>query len=144
MNTDDADLFGQRAPQDEIDQTLIALYEASGRTLDDLPYTPEFARLYADVSADESEGEVLRRLQRLRKAGKLPRLGRGAAPAIRLTTDEESTLRELVEAKVQTLGQRDRLPYTADFDSILLAFNERTGRALDHHTLWRLVARIAK
>ncbi|MEM8835001.1 MAG: hypothetical protein AAGD00_04180 [Planctomycetota bacterium] len=145
MNTEDADLFGQRTPHDEHDRNLLALYEAAERTLDDLPYTPEFERLYADISTDESEGDVLRRLQRLRKAGKLPRLGRrGSTPAIHLTPEEESTLRALVEEKVESLGQRDRLPYTADFDAVLLAFNEQTQRTLDHHTLWRLIARIAK
>ena len=64
---------------DAADERLIEVYKYVGRSLDDLPYTEEFEKLYAQVSSgDESQmgrHVVWRRLLRLRKTGRLPRLG---------------------------------------------------------------------
>ena len=125
---------------------LINAYERTGRTLDDLPYTDDFEQLYtatAKATRLDRAGTV-HKLQNLRKAGKLPRLGKAATKPVKLEPEEESALAELVVEAAGTLGQRDRLLYTADFDAVAERFNARTGRSLDHHALWRLVAKLAK
>lgn len=129
------------------DQRLIEQYEKTGRTLDALPYTPEFEAMYQSLAAggDRRERrEIFHRLHNLRKASRLPRLGRTEEPPVRLAPEDETALSELVAAKVGSLGQRDRLPYTPDFDDVLVMFNERTTRQLDPYTLWRLIAKLAK
>lgn len=145
-------LFGTDVPDDH-DDRLIAAYVAAGRTLDDLPYTTEFDSIYDSVGGEgsgRSRHDVLHRLQNLRKANKLPRLGRAATPAVKVTPEEESTLTHLVqsalESKMQSpaLGQRDQLLYDDRFPTIVSTFNARTGRNLTPHDVWRLVAKLAK
>ncbi|MDX2132875.1 MAG: hypothetical protein SFY69_12565 [Planctomycetota bacterium] len=133
----------------EFDRLLVAAYERAGRTLDDLAYTPEFEALYGAVAggsagAAPTRRDVLHRLQNLRKAGKLPRLGRGASEPVKVLDEDEQTLARLVIDAVGTLGQRDRLLYDPRFDAIVQQFNARTGRSLEPHDVWRLVARLAK
>ena len=59
------------------DERLLAAYRESGRTLDDLPYTPEFERVVEGVGLDPASRTdchaVFMRLLRLRKQGRLPR-----------------------------------------------------------------------
>ncbi len=131
----------------ERDDDLIAAYVSAGRTLDDLPYTPEFDRLYrasAGALPGRTEREVFHKLHNLRKAGKLPRLGKPAGSPPRIDQGEESALAELVVGAVGSLGQRDQLPYSEQFASLVAAFNQRTGRSLVPHDVWRLVAKLAK
>jgi len=125
---------------------LVDAYVRTGRTLDDLPYTDEFEQLWsATVKATRLDrAGTIHKLQNLRKAGKLPRLGKSATKPIKLEPDEESTLAAMVVEAAGTLGQRDRLLYSADFDRVVERFNARTGRSLTHHALWRLVAKLAK
>ena len=143
-------LFGnddERRREEEGDQALIRAYEAQGRTLDALPYTEEFDRLYAAAGGDAAWGgprAAFRRLHNLRKAGKLPRLGRAGIRPIRVSSREEEILGELVTAAVGSLGQRDQLPFDARFDQVYGAFRRRSGRDLSRHDFWRLVAKIAK
>jgi len=128
------------------DAALIAAYLAGGRTLDDLPYTDEFESMFASLGGGDAgrRWEVLHRLQGLRKANKLPRLGRSASPSVKVTEREESLLSGLVCEAAGTLGQRDQLLYDPRFDAIAEKFNAQTGRSLTRHDLWRLVAKIAK
>lgn len=138
-------LFGDE--REEQDRLLILAYESAGRTLDDLPYTDEFERLYRSVGGEGGMGsraEVFRRLHTLRKAAKLPRLGRAPSSVVRVTPDEETLLASLIIERVGTLGQRDRLPYDPRIDDLAQVFNERTGRSLTPHDLWRLVLKLAK
>jgi hypothetical protein len=143
-------LFGNDDDQrrdEERDQALILAYEAQGRTLDALPYTDEFDRLYAAAGGDAAwggPGAAFRRLHNLRKAGKLPRLGRAGIRPIRVSSREEEILGELVTAAVGSLGQRDQLPFDTRFDEVHGAFRRRSGRDLSRHDFWRLVAKIAK
>lgn len=131
--------------RDERDAALVAAYERAGRTLDDLPYTDEFEALYAEVSAAGFDRRgAFHRLHTLRKAGRLPRLGRVATRPTRVEPEEEAALLELVVAEAGSVGQRDQLPFTEGFDRVLAAFNARTGRDLRPHDLWRLIARLAK
>lgn len=141
-------LFGADAlgSPESADAALIAAYEAAGRTLDDLPYTAEFERIYeaAGAGQNRTRREVFRRLHNLRKAGKLPRLGRAATAPIRLRPAEERVLVDLVVAEVGTLGQRDRLAYGDGFGRVAAAFASQTGRSLSEHDLWRVICKVAK
>lgn len=132
---------------DERDAALVRAYEAAGRTLDDLPYTPEFDQIYHAAGGDaawESRREAFRRLHTLRKAARLARMGKAAGESIKVTPDEEALLTRLVVARVGTLGQRDQLIFTPEFDALVQAFNAKTSRDLSPHDLWRLLAKIAK
>lgn len=136
-------LFNIPDASDE-DALLIAVYERTARTLDDLPYTQDFAAICAAIDMEADPRAVFHKLHNLRKAGKLPRMGRAPSSPITLDPDEENLVTNLVTARCGTLGQRDQLPYTPAFDDILQAFNAQTGRALDPHAFWRLVAKLAK
>lgn len=147
-----ASLFGEGGPNGKpslaaADASLIKAYESAGRTLDDLPYTPEFDRLFATAERGRpgvSRREVLHRLQNLRKAGRLPKVGKAAGLAIKLQPKEEAWLRSEVQRAAGSLGQRDQLPYDAKFDALVEGLNSRTGRSLTPHDVWRLVAKLAK
>lgn len=143
----DVSLFGTRLPGAAADQKLTEAYEQVGRTLDDLPYTPEFDRIFRAIDAESlglNRHDVLHRLHNLRKAGRLPRTGRLASSPPRIEASEENSLRTLVVEAAGSLGQRDQLPYTAKFDQLVEQFNASTGRSLDPHDIWRLVAKLAK
>lgn len=126
---------------------LIDAYQSAGRTLDDLPYTADFDRILAAARAavpDLTHRTALRRLHNLRKAGKLPRVGKSESSPVRLEEKEEHWLAARVVEIVGSLGQRDQLPYDPRFDQLVEAFNAHTGRSLDPHNVWRLVAKLAK
>ncbi|MCX5658691.1 MAG: hypothetical protein NTW19_03090 [Planctomycetota bacterium] len=130
------------APDDEL---LISVYQKQGRTLDDLPYTEEFERIYQAAGADlMTRPELFRRLHNLRKAAKLPRLGRAVEAPPRIPAEAERTLAKLVEAEIGRLSLRDQLPHTDKFDQIVGAFNAQAGLNLSAHAVWRLVAKMAK
>ncbi len=117
------------------------------RTLDDLPYTAELDAIVNDarkVDKAATPRAVFHRLQNIRKAGKLPKIGRAATAPPRIPSEEEARLASLVVDRVGTLGQRDQLPYTPDFDAIVEKFNAETGRSLTPHDIWRLIAKLAK
>lgn len=136
-------------PSDD-EQRLIAAYVAIGRTLDDLPYTGDFerllARLRASGSPDPDRRAVILTLQRLRKArkGGLPSVGRVASAPPKVHAEEETLLASLVTDAVGSLGSRDSLLYDPRFDTIVETFNFRTSKAMSHHDVWRLVAKLAK
>ncbi len=129
------------------DAALVRDYLRVGRTLDDLAYTPDFESLYESIGGErtwKARWHVLHRLQNLRKAGKLPKLGRAASTAVKVSQRDEDLLTDLVVEAVGTLGQRDQLLYDPKFDALVQAFNARTGRSLTPHDVWRLVAKLAK
>ncbi len=130
---------------------LVSVYQRVGRTLDDLPYTDEFEQVYTAMYGPEgrdahgvSRADVFHRLHNLRKAGKLPRLGRAVGKPPRIEPKHEAVLVELVEAAVGRLSLRDRLLYTPAFDGIVGQLNTRAGLALSRHDAWRIVAKLAK
>ncbi len=125
---------------------LIKLYEEVGRTADDLPYTPDFERLYTPYVAQHPEPkptrrEVWRHLLNLRKSGKLPKLGDARSPSPEVSPEAEKIVRDLLGADI---GRRDRLPYTERFDKLVDEFNQTQKRPLSPHLVWRLVAKLAK
>ena len=140
-------LFGSDPDRAERDQAIVDAYEQAGRTLDDLPYTDEFELLMAivrETDVDATHRDTFHRLHNLRKAGKLVRLGRAASAPPKLDYEHEQLLIELVTEAAGSMGQRDRLPFTDEFDSLAGAFNTRTGLQLSHHDLWRMIAKLAK
>lgn len=62
---------------DHADNVLVHLYRTCPRTVDDLPYTPDFARLHSEFKHRSgltlSEHDVWLELCYLRKRGRLPR-----------------------------------------------------------------------
>lgn len=127
-------------------EALVRIYEETGRTADDLPYTPQFERLYLAYAALHGQDkptrqEVWRHLLNLRKGGKLPRLGEAPTPAPQVSPESLDKLRELLG---DAIGRRDRLPYTPLFDQIVQEFNRLLPRPLSPHLVWRLVASMAK
>jgi hypothetical protein len=140
-------LFQKAPPLPLEDQALIDAYVEAGRSLDDLPYTPEFDRLVQtlnDNGDQRSKQELMRRLLNLRKAGRLPRTGRSAPRLATLELAHEELLSDLIWKQVGTVGQRDQLIYADKFEQMARAFNQQTGLELSLHDVWRLVARIAK
>jgi hypothetical protein len=140
-------IFGELKPLSVDDQRLIDGYVNSGRTTDDLPYSPEFEELVARLreSGDfRSERELITRLFRLRKAARLPQLGRRSLP-IGFVSDGDMELAEfLLKKAVGHVGSRDQLPYTPQFEDLFERFNSESSRQLDRHQFWRLLARVAK
>lgn len=130
----------------EVDRLIATAYERTGRTLDDLPYTEEFEQLWSSLAKATNSGrrELFHRLHTMRKAGRLPRLGRSKSSPPKIEASEEALLAALVVESVGTLGQRDQLPYTPAFDALLERFNTETGRSISPHDAWRLVAKLAK
>src|SRR5205814_3647252 len=85
-------LFGGGGEPDP-DEPLIQAYVSTGRTLDDLPYTPEFERLHRAAAAGtpgRSQREVFHRLHNLRKAGRLPRIGKSTGGPARIDPQDEA------------------------------------------------------
>ena len=127
---------------------LISVYQRAGRTLDDLPYTEQFEQLFTAMYGRDAPGvtraSLFHRLHNLRKAGKLPRLGRAQTSAPRIDSQQEELLVGLVEQAVGKLSLRDRLLYTPEMDVVVDAFNTQTGLSLTPHDLWRVIAKLAK
>ncbi|MEM6392240.1 MAG: DUF1572 family protein [Planctomycetota bacterium] len=139
------------------DELLMAVYQKQGRTLDDLPYTGAFEAIYTTMYGPEgrdaenpamaTRAAVFRRLQNLRKAGKLPRLGKhggGTSAAPQVEPVQERLLVFLAEEHLDAISQRDRLVYTEAFDVIVDAFNTRAGLSLSPYDVWRVLSRLAK
>lgn len=126
------------------DELLISVYQKVGRTLDDLPYTQEFEKIFAACGDDTTRAALFRRLHNLRKAGKLPRLGRAAAAPPRIEPAHEALLTSLVNAEIGPLSMRDNLLYADAFDRIVQAFNAQAGLSLSNHDAWRIIAKLAK
>jgi catechol 2,3-dioxygenase-like lactoylglutathione lyase family enzyme len=125
---------------------LVRLYEQIGRTADDLPYTPQFEKLFDQYGQKHSDPkptrkEVWRHLLNLRKGGKLPRLGEARSESPEVSDEAEEILRKLLG---EDIGKRDRLPYTDRFNELVDAFNKTQPRPISPHLVWRLVAKLAK
>ena len=125
---------------------LCALYEKTGRTADDLPYTPHFESLYKGYAGQygtvaPTRQEVWRHLLNIRKRGKLPKLGEARSRPPDVSDEDLDQLRRMLG---KDIGKRDRLPYTQRFDQLVDEFNKTQPRPLSPHLVWRLVATMAK
>jgi hypothetical protein len=130
------------------DELLVSVYTRQGRTLDDLPYTPQFEAIFDAIAGPDAASvtrqTLFHRLHNLRKAGKLPRMGRAHGERPRLTAEHEALLADLVREQVGQLSRRDQLIYTDAFDTIVNTFNTRAGLSLTAHDAWRIIAKLAK
>ena len=127
-------------------EVLCNLYEKTGRTADDLPYTPHFESLYKAYAdhygtSRPTRQEAWRHLLNIRKRGKLPKLGEARSRPPKVTDEALAQLRQMLGADI---GKRDRLPYTKRFDELVDEFNKSQDRPLSPHLVWRLVATLAK
>jgi hypothetical protein len=125
------------------DRLVVKKYESTGRTLDDLPYTPDFESLFEEMRRSglvSDRQSLFKWLHSLRKEGKLPRLGRAGEPLPQITHRDWNELHQLVTAAVGHLENRDSLVYSARFDALAEEFVRRTGRTMSQHDVWRLVA----
>jgi len=134
---------------DGADRALVAAYERAGRTLDALPYTGEFESLHAELvgalgGAAPTRRDAFHRLHNLRKAGRLPRMGRTEASVPKISGEHEALLARLVVEAAGSLGARDSLVYAPEFDRLVERFNAEAGHRLSNHDAWRLIARLAK
>jgi len=125
---------------------LIALYDKTGRTADDLPYTPHFESIYKSYAQQygtnpPTREEAWRHLLNVRKRGILPKLGEARSKPPEVSGDALATLRAMLG---KDIGKRDRLPYTRRFDELVDEFNKTQPRPLSPHLVWRLVATLAK
>jgi hypothetical protein len=129
------------------DDRLVEAYKLLGRPVDDLPYTPEFEAMVQSLQAQgdsRDKGTLLRRLLALRKAARLPRLGRLATEILRVPPQDVELVELLLRGELGTLGSRDQLPYTDRIDRLHEQYNSRASTPLDRHNFWRLVARVSK
>lgn len=135
-------------------ELLASLYEKAGRTADDLPYTPQFESIYSAYAAAFPEpqpdrAETWRHLLLLRKRGELPKLGAARSAPPKTDAETAALVTRLFEEVIgRTIGRRDRLPYSPQFDALTERFNAERVKArhppLAPHQLWRLVASLAK
>lgn len=140
-------IFGDVKPLSAEDLRLVDAYVNSGRTTDDLPYTPEFdemVQLLRHAGDARSERDLIVRLFRLRKAARLPQLGRRSLPIGFASASDMELAEQLLKKTVGYVGSRDQLPYTPEFEKLLDEYNRDATRPLDKHQFWRLLARIAK
>ena len=100
--------------------------------------------MYGDEEDAPPRAQVFHRLHNLRKAGKLPRLGRAHGQRPRITPEQEAQLAGQVERAVGALSKRDQLLYTPTFEQLCTAFNAEAGLELSRHDIWRLIAKLAK
>jgi len=143
-------IFGTILPDTprHADAEMINAYLFAGRTLDDLPYTSNWSALLTRLGEAsepvEAQRLVFQRLLNLRKAGKLPRLGRAESTAVKVTPEEEASLVIIITSVAGSIGHRDRLPFTPAFDAIAAGFHAASGRELAPHEVWRLIAKVCK
>ena len=122
---------------------LIAAYERQGRTLDDLPYTEQFEAIAAAAGTDD-RAALFHRLHNIRKAGRLPKVGKAWEAPPRVTDAQQQRLSDLVIESVGKLSLRDQLPFTPQFDGIVQRFNTDCGLNFSPYQVWRVIAKLAK
>ena len=131
-------------------EVLIKVYTEINRTADDLPYTPHFETLYQTYckafDTPPTRQETWRHLLNLRKKkGNLPKIGEARSIPPPLEPEEKARLLELMHKVLgPSIGKRDRLPYSKEFDLLVDTFNKTQRRHISPHIVWRLVATMAK
>ena len=140
-------LIREARPLEADDQRLVDAYVQVGRPVDDLPYTPASTALVASLRQagdNRDERTILRRLMNLRKAAILPRLGRVETGAFKVSPESVARVEQLLREALPSIGGRDALPYTSDFDALLEQYNSEAAERLDRRQFWRLIARVTK
>ncbi len=126
---------------------LKQLLRDSEYSRDALPYSDEFTRLKKEYSRKlnrrVSDADFWHLLTRVGKRGGLGgRKRRRQGDPIALTTEQQL---ELLRLMPDGIGNRDRLPYTDEFDELHRRFNRwMKGAKLTKHEFWRALARVGK
>jgi hypothetical protein len=142
-----SDSLSEKPPLPPEDQRLVNLYTEIGVPSDALLYSPEFDLLMNRLQAagDKRTSEVIaHRLLQLRKAARLPRIGRSSLSSVKLTEPDLDLVQGLLKQHLGALGSRDQLPYTEKFNQIRSEYNRRATQTLDPYQFWRVVARVSK
>lgn len=112
---------------------------------DSLPYHKEFARIHQEYSEAalphlDKHGFWLL-LSAAGKEGGAKQTEKTRLPPLVISTEEAFELQRLCP---ESIGARDRLPYTTEFEEMHTKFMEHTGRRLSRNEFWRALSRVAK
>ena len=132
---------------DEIKAAVRRLLSECSLPRDALPYTDEFTRLKiafrSDTGQELADAEFWQCLSSIGKGGGLARKGaRKSAPRTKSLSTEDQL--EILRLFPDGIGDRDRLPYTHEFDDLHKRFVRLTKTSLTKHEFWRAVSRVAK
>ncbi|MDR1483691.1 MAG: AAA family ATPase, partial [Planctomycetaceae bacterium] len=112
---------------------------------DSLPYHKKFGELYAQYSQSGlpilSKNDYWNLLCTAGKKGNTKQKNKIKLQSANLTTSEESELLRLIP---DSANERNRLPYTLDFDYFYKTFKQRTQRKITKNDFWQLIIRVAK
>lgn len=126
------------------EEQIRALLKACPLARDEIPYSGEFERLRSDFwdrsFRKMTDNEFWQAVLTVAKQGGI-RGKKAGQSAPSLSPDQERSLRACLPVPI---GERDRLPYTQAFDTMLKRFNAATGLALTEKNLWLAVLRLAK
>jgi hypothetical protein len=95
------------------------------------------------VGADD-RAALFHRLHNIRKAGRLPKVGKAWEKPPKVTAEQTRVITQLVDGAVGKLSLRDQLPYTPAFDQIVQQFNTDCGLQFSPYQVWRVVAKLSK
>lgn len=112
---------------------------------DSMPYHKEFVRVHEEYTRAglphlDKHGLWLL-LSAAGKRGGAKQAKRTKLPPVIVTRDEAFELQRLCP---ESIGARDRLPYTTEFDEMHAKFAQHTGRQLSPNEFWRALSRVAK
>jgi predicted AAA+ superfamily ATPase len=142
--------MGKKKYTDEQKEVARRLLRSSVLPRDSLPYSREFNRLYSEYCRERKQKidkhSFWQLLCRAGKEGGLKRSKKIQLPKTvkRLSILTQDEAFELLRLCPESIGSRDRLPYTTEFDSMYSKFVEHTGRKLTRNEFWRSLLRIAK
>ncbi len=126
------------------DEIVRDEYRRIGLTRDGLPYTLEFDKLHGRLCTrlrkQFSKPEAWRLLDKVLKKGSASGM-RGGTRAPRLSEEQKHTLRDILPGPV---SERDRWPYTVEFEAAREEFCDLFGVSLSCHEVWRAVCNIGK
>lgn len=126
------------------DMVVRQLYESIGLSRDGLPYTLEFDSFHKGlcgaIHRSLTKHEGWRLLCTVLKKGGAHGMKRGSrAPSLR--TEGKQMLRNIMPGPV---SERDRWPYTAEFENACDDFNDLTAGSFSPHQIWRAVCNLGK
>lgn len=130
-----------------VDQKKMAeeLLSCSSIPRDSLPYHEKFEDLYTQYKSsglpqlDKHEFWLL--LLVIGKKGGVKQKNKVRLPSIVLTIEDAFEIQRLCP---ESIGSRDRIPYTTEFNEMYKRFKEHTDKKLTRNEFWRSISRIAK
>lgn len=112
---------------------------------DSLPYHKQFDTLYREYKKSGlpnlEKHDFWKLISRAGKKGGARQPLAKKLPTVVISQEERY---EMIRLFPSSIGSRDRLPYTTEFDSIYEKFLDHTGRKLTRNEFWRALAKTAK